>query len=679
MDARCVLVGVLVLSGVPASAQTPEDNTEYEEIIITGSPLNRSVDEAIAGVSVLAGNELAARLAGNLGETLKAEPGISSTYFGAGASRPIIRGQGGDRVRVLINGIGSIDASSASPDHAVAAEPAQAERVEVLRGAALLRYGSSGSGGIINVIDGRISDRLPDGVDGAIRIGASSVDNGREVAAALDTALGAHIVLHLDGTVRESDDFRIPGQAESARLRALEDEEHDEEDEIFGRAENSAAKTVSVTTGLSYVGHRGFLGAAFHKFNADYGVPGEHGHEDEEDEEEEEHGAENITISLDQTRVDVNGALEMSGFFEKLQLFSGYADYTHTEFEGPGVVGTVFTNEGWEARFEAIQAEKQGWRAAYGVQMRNREFSALGDEAFIPPTNTTQIGVYTFHEKAIGDLHLEAAARYENTDQEDTIPGTSRTFDLFSISGGGDIHLSDTVRIGGTVFRTERAPTTEELFSNGPHLATSQFEIGNPDLGKETAAGVEIAFRHRTDSYFLTTNLFYTDYTDFIFDAITGAEMDGLPVFAFTAEDASFKGFEAQAGTDIGTLGPFEMKLDALAEFVSARTETGNLPRIPPLSFLAGIEAENDRYKLRAELDHATAQETQTALEIPTDSYTLVNVLAVVKLPTDMADVKVNIAVNNLFNEDARQHTSFLKDILPLPGRNIKFSVNASF
>ena len=211
---------------VPAYAQ---DTVPFEdEIIVTGSPLARSVDEAITGVSVLSGEDLARRLSSTIGETLKSEPGLSSTFFGAGASRPIIRGQGSDRVRVLTNGIGSIDASSASPDHAVAAEPAQAERIEVLRGAGVLRYGSSGSGGIVNIIDGRIPDMMPDGTEANFRMSGSTVDSGFEAAASVDQALGNNFALHLDGTIRDANDYRIPGFAESAAFRAEEEAEHDD-------------------------------------------------------------------------------------------------------------------------------------------------------------------------------------------------------------------------------------------------------------------------------------------------------------------------------------------------------------------------------------------------------------------------------------------------------------------
>ena len=682
---RSVSAATLLLSmSVAAHAQ----DTLTDEIIVTGSPLTRSIDEAITGVSVLTGEELSNRLAGTIGETLKSEPGVSSTFFGAGASRPIIRGQGGDRVRVLTNGIGSIDASSASPDHAVAAEPAQAERIEVLRGASLLRYGSSGSGGIINVIDGRIPTQIPeDGVDGAVRIGASTVDNGREAAGSVDFGAG-NIAVHFDATFRETDDYRIPGFAESARFRALEEaeeggeEDGEEEEEAFGRLENSQTKSSALTGGASYIGKRGFIGFAVHKFDSDYGIPGGHeeGEEEEAEEEgEEEEGEEQVTIDLDQIRVDVNGALEFDGVIEKVQFFGGFADYEHTEFEAPSEPGTVFTNEGYEGRLEAIQRENNGWAAAYGVQLRNRDFAAVGEEAFVPPTETQQIGIYTFHEKEIGNFHLEGAARFENTQQENSVTNEDIDFNLLSFSAGGDVHLSEAIRFGGTVFRTERAPTTEELFSNGPHLATSQFEVGDPTLDKETATGVELAFRHREEGHYLTVNAFYTDYSDYVFETETGEEEDGLPVFQFVGEDATFRGFEVQGGMDIGQLGAFTLKADALAEYVRAKTDSGDLPRIPPLSVLTGIEADSERFNFRAELDYAAEQNKIETFEIPTDDFALVNLFATWRAPTGTQDVRLSLSVLNLLDDDARQHTSFLKDTVPLPGRNVRFSIASSF
>ena len=675
--------GLLASVFLIPSMAVAQDNPDEDVIIVTASPLNRSVDEAITGQSILAGDALQDRLAGTIGETLKLEPGVSSTSFGAGASRPIIRGQGGDRVRILTNGIGSIDASSASPDHAVAVEPAQAERIEVLRGAALLRYGSSGAGGVVNTIDGRIPDDFPDGdTDASIRIGASSVDSGAEAAVSLDQRAG-NFVLHLDGTFRDAQNYRIPVEGESRAQLAEEGEEVPDDFNDGRRLENSFVESRSLTGGISYIGDRGFAGFAVHDFNTTYGVPGGHGHEEEEGEEhegedhdEEEEGEELVTIQLEQQRLDFNGAWDFDGPIERVQAFAGYADYTHTEFEGDEV-GTVFTNEGFEIRAEAIQAARGSWKAAHGVQYRERDFAAIGDEAFVPPTLTQQLGVYSFHEVEIGEGHIEGAIRYERTDQEDTTGGQDRTFDLFSVSAGGDVHLSDAVRIGGTVFRTERAPTTEELFSNGPHLATSQFELGNADLGREVATGIEGAIRHREDGHSATLNVFYTNYSDYIFEVQTGAEEDGLPVFQFTADDAEFYGFEAVGQTQFGTIGDFDLSADALVEYVRAKTDSGNLPRIPPLSVLSGIEAETDRVTLRAEWEYVAEAKNLSAFELPTDDYNLVNGFVTWKAPAGAENVALRFSVLNIFDTEARQHTSFLKDLVPQPGRNFRFSITA--
>ena len=680
---------VAALVAAPALAQDADD-AFIDEIIVTGSPLNSTVDEALTGVSVLSGDDLERNLAATIGETLKSEPGVSSTFFGAGASRPVIRGQGSDRVRVLTNGVGSIDASSASPDHAVAVEPAQAERIEVLRGASILRYGSSGAGGVVNVIDGRIPTERPEnGTEVAFRLGATSVDEGYSLAGSFEQSVGRSLVLHFDAARRDAGDYDIPDFAESEALRALEaleEEEHEgeldhdddnDEEEVRGTLPNSFVESETFSGGLSFIGERGFVGFAVSYFGSDYGIPGGHGHEhgEEEDQEEEEEEA-MVTIGLDQTRVDLNAALELDGVFDRLQFFGGYADYEHTEFEAPGEPGTVFANEGFEGRLELIQRERDGWGAAYGVQLRDRDFSAIGEEAFVPPTNTTQYAAFTYQEIDLGDWHLEGAARLELTDQEDTVASTSREFTALSLSGGADVHLGGGLRAGGTVFRTERAPSTEELFSNGPHLATDQFELGDPTLGLETATGVEFAIRHREAGHGVVLNLFYTDYDDYIYERETAEEEDGLPVFAFAGENAEFYGFELQGQLDVTELGGFVLSTDGLVEYVRAKLDSGNLPRIPPLSILAGVEADNGVIDFRAEVDWANDQNKTAPFELGTDGYTLVNLSAGYAF-TDRVGVRVG--VDNLFDEDARQHASFLKDAVPLPGRNVKVSLRGRF
>ena len=691
-----------------SAAAAQEDGQDV--IVVTASPLDRTQDELLSGASVLDGDDLARQGVITIGETLRKEPGLSETAFGAGASRPIIRGLGGDRVRILTNGIGSIDAAAASPDHAVAVEPATAERIEVVRGTGLLRYGSSAAGGVVNVIDGRLPSAVPeDGLDGAVTVRGTSVDDGVQVAGGVTgkvADIGAmELVLHASGSWSEAEDYDIPGFAESAAVRAEEEaeeeegEEHSEEEEVFGTLENSFVETENASFGASLIGEKGFFAVSVSETGTEYGVPGGHGHghEEEGEEEGEEHSEEEgVFIVLDQTRFDLNAErLFDSGPFEKLSVFGGIADYEHTEFEGPGEPGTVFTNEGYELRIEALQMERDGWRGATGIQLRDREFSAIGEEAFVPPTETIQWGLYTFQELRTGPWHLEAGARFETTDHERSTDGFELDFEGISGSVGAGYELNPNFNLAVSAFRTERAPTTEELFSDGPHLATDQYELGDEDLDIETATGIEGLIHLHDEKGAITLNLFYTDYDDFIYERETGLfgdaillaqgeddpeeleEFGELPVFQFTAADARFKGFELFGEYELAAWDGGALSVDGVLDYVDAEISGGeNLPRIPPLGLTAGVEADWDRFSLRAEAEHNGSQDDTARFERPTDEFTLLNLYASAEL---VQGLTLRVAGLNLGDEEARVHSSFLKDDVPLPGRNVRVSLTYDF
>ncbi|MCQ8186294.1 TonB-dependent receptor [Parvularcula maris] len=707
------LFGSISAPAATAAVSSALHDPDEDVIIVTASPLDRPSDQLIAPVSILEGEELQRQLRGTLGETLRREPGVTSTSFGPGASRPIIRGLGGDRVRTLTNGIGSIDAAAASPDHATPIEPALAERIEIVRGTGLLRYGSSAAGGVVNVLDGRIASETPeDGLEAAVRVAGTTVDNGIETSASLQGKLfelgGLDVVYSGQVAYRDAEDIDIPGFAESDILRALEEEEeheHDEEhedEEERGTLENSFQETLSFANGLSFIGERGFFGFSVQRNETQYGVPGGHGHghghEEEEGEEhegeehEEEEGG--VFIELDQTRVDVNGRLEMDGPFQRFDIFAGYADYEHIEFEGPGEPGTVFSNEGFEIRAEAAQQQRGNWRGATGVQYRGREFSAIGEEAFVPPTETDQFGVYTFQELSFGEGVIEASARYEHTEQLNTVTGVDLDFDGISAAIGGSYPLAEGVTATLNLFRTERAPTTEELFSDGPHLATSSFDIGDASLDKETALGIEAGIRFANDRASLSINGFYTDYEDFIFqqaDGTTGAdillargeddeeeleEFGELMVLNFVAEDARFAGVEVVGRADLFEANGFDVSTDVVVDYVDAESDSDNLPRIPPLGVIWGIDAVTGPLALRAEAEYASEQDDTAEFELPTDSFTVANFYADYQI-TDR--VTLSGALLNAFDEEARIHASFLKDVAPQPGRNFRIALRLTY
>lgn len=702
----------LLLSAATTALLTPTlvsaalaQETIEDEIFVSASPLERPAQDAVVGVSTLSGQALQRKMSGTLGETLRKEPGISDTAFGAGASRPIIRGQGGDRIRVLDNGVGTIDASASSPDHAAAVTPALAEKIEIIRGSGLLRYGSSAAGGVVNVIDSRLSTEVPeDGIDAALRLSGTTVDDGWEAAAGANLHLGnwggVDLIGHGSFELLDAGDYDIPGFAESAALRALEEEDHDEdeheedgheeEEEIRDTLENSFVEVESGAVGLSAVGERGFLAVALKSTSTTYGLPGghEHGHEEDheeehEDDHDEEHGEEEeegVFIVLDQVRFDVTGGLQFeSGPVDKLRVYAGIADYTHTEFEGPGEPGTVFENDGYEARAELIRDRDEAWRTVLGAQIRHRDYSAIGEEAFVPPTSSDQVGVYGFAEKRTDKSLIEGAIRFETTDHERVSDGATESFETVSASIGFGIDVTDTFRLSGNGLRTERAPAVEELFANGPHLATGQFEVGDPTLDVETATGVEIIAQLDLGAVRVGVTGFATSYEDYIFAEETGDEEDELPVFAFTAEDADFIGFEAVANATLGAAAGMDFSGDLVLDYVEAETDAGPLPLIPPLGLTVGLNAECDKLALRAEVEHAGEQDDVAAFELATEAYTLLNLYADWTLPNAGKDVVLSAAWLNATDEEARVHSSFLKDEVPLPGQNVRVSLRVAY
>ncbi|MEM8985921.1 MAG: TonB-dependent receptor [Pseudomonadota bacterium] len=676
-------------------ANAADDALGADEVIVTATPLDKTAAEIVGGVTVLTGDDLQRNLAASIGETLRGEPGVSSTFFGPGASRPVIRGLGGARIRVLDAGIGSIDASSTSVDHAVAVDPALAERIEVVRGTGMLRYGSSAAGGVVNVFDGRIPNAVPEGgIDLAGRYARTTVDEGDEAAGAITLDLGEYngvnIVVHGDGVWRETDDYDIPGFSESAAFIAAEeaeegDDDEEGEEEAFGVVENSDIRTVGFSGGFSFIFNNGFIGFSGKRFETDYGIPGghEHAHEEEEGEDEEEEGEEEVRIDLEQTRYDMMGEFETDiAIFSKATFRVGYADYEHKEFEGPGEVGTVFSNEGWEGRFELIERENNGWGGALGFQFQLRDFAAIGEEAFVPPTETTSYGVFYVKQYKTGPWGFDVGARYENTKHDVSATPVERDFNTFSVSADALYQFNEVLSAGATVFRTERAPSTEELFSNGPHLATNQFEIGDPDLDKEIAIGVEGSVKASTERFSGAFNVFYTSYEDFIYETATGAEEDELPVFAFLAADATFRGFEVEAAALAAQTGPFDIVVDGQLSYVRA-TQDGagdeDLPRIPPLSGIVGFEATSTFFDVRAEAEIVGEQDDVSSFELPTDGYELYNLYATVRPFKEAPGVALEFSGLNLADEEARQHVSFLKDLLPLPGRNYRIAIRGAF
>ncbi len=666
---------IAVCTPLPTLAQADDHDHLDDEIIVTGSPISHPEHESIIASSVLTEQELASRGEASIGELLRREPGISSTFFGPAASRPVIRGLSGDRISVLDAGIGAIDVSSVSDDHAVAVEPATAKRIEIVRGAAALYYGSSAAGGVVNVFDGRIPSAVPEGgVDGALRTSIASVDDSVEAAGGGDIYLGklgtADLVVHVDGFYRKTDDYKIPGFTKSSALRMLEAAAAlpgVPEEEIFGVVENSDLVTKGGSFGGSLIFSDGFIGLSSKATRSNYAVPGA----------EEE----SVRIDLEQDRFDLMGEYD-GGFliYDTVKIRFGYADYIHQELEG-AEIGTTFKNEGYEGRVELSEKQFGNFRGASGFQFKRRDFEATGDEAFTPPNITKQFGVFTVREYEQDNWHLQLSGRYERTDMEAKSVALKRTFDAFSVSGGIGVEPNENIFLGLNILRTERTPAPEELFSDGPHLATNAFEVGNPTLGKEIARGVDATFHTEVGRMSFTVNGFYTDYKDFIALIPNGAENDGLPVFEFVARDATYKGFETEAEAELFALGVFDVTGRAQLDFVRAKFKDGggDVPRIPPLRSILGLEATSPHLDLRGEVELTADQNSISDFEMPTNGYALVNLSATWRPGGEDHGLSVQLRADNVTNEEARLHTSFLKEVAPLPGRNVKLTLRGVF
>ncbi|WP_374603877.1 TonB-dependent receptor [Arenimonas sp.] len=680
----------------PALAQdtTPDPDHAHDTprtldvVEVTASPLRQGIEDLARPVDVLTGEELDARKAGTLGETLERQAGVQSASFGAGVGRPVIRGLEGARVQVLANGGSALDVSTVSADHAIGIEPFLADQIEVLKGPASLLYGSGAIGGAVNVVDGRVpTAQVGRTVAGRAELRHSSVDDGLVGMARVDADAGA-LTLHADLFRRDAGDVRIPGYAFSPALIAEEIEEgEDPEHFARGRLPNSALTTEGGALGASWFGERAWFGAAASTYRSEYGIPpGAHAHEEEEHDEDhgEDHDAhegeeeEIVRLDLRQDRFEARGGIRDVGAFAELNWRLQRSLYEHTELEGDEV-GTVFNNEGTEGRFEAVQREINGWRGAFGLQFSHRDFEAIGDEAFVPPSITRDLGVFALQEKDFGRFKLELGARHERVSVSPR-NGADADRNATSLAAGGLWRFSDAAHLSLNLNRAERAPSAEELFSDGPHIATQSYELGDAALDTEVALGAELGLHLHHGRFDGKLAVYRTAFDDFIYLADTGLEEDGLPLRLWTQADATFTGWEAELGIELADNASGVWGLRLFADAVDARLDNGDrLPRIAPGRVGADLEWSQGGWRARLGGVRVQRQADVAQFESATDGYTLVDAGLAYHWDGELAGWEVFFEGRNLGDEEARSHTSYLKDFAPLPGRNLMTGVRVSF
>jgi iron complex outermembrane recepter protein len=642
------------------------ENIDLAPVAVTGNPLGVGSDELVVPVSVLNGRELSLRRESTLGETLNGIPGVSSTQFGPNASRPVIRGLDAERVRIMQNGIGVLDASSLSFDHAVGVDPLIIEQIDVVRGPAALLYGGSAMGGVVNAIDHRIPTEKVDGIIGRAETRFGGPDSTRNAAAVVDIGNGI-IAGHIDIYNRKSSDLDIPGFAVSSRKSKADGTPRENK----GKLVNSSADGDGGALGASLTFDKGYIGLSYSILNNNYGVVAE----------------ENVRIDMNSNRWELASEFkELDSIFNRVKFRMAHTDYEHQELEG-AEVGTTFTNRGLEGSIEAGHRPIAGLNGVLGYQFSNTNFAALGEEAFVPSVNTQNKALYIYEELPLGSGEqkhkITFGGRFGHTtvDSKDSPifgAGQNNSFNPNSFALGGLYSINQNWSLTSNLSHNERAPSYFELYANGAHIATGQFEVGSSNFDKEKSNGIDAQIRWKDAKNSFSIGAYYTRFSNFIglFDTGDVDAGSGLPIAQFAAVPATFKGLEAEGKFNIAN----NWDLLVRGDYVRARDTRNNndLPRIAPLRLGAGLQYALNGFSARVDVLRAFNQSNTAENELATDGYTNVSAIMAYKLPVKY-NVELFAKANNLLDDEIREHASFLKDIAPAGERSLLIGARADF
>ncbi|MCF8192854.1 MAG: TonB-dependent receptor [Candidatus Methylopumilus sp.] len=682
----------LAISLAMASAWAePITQRELSNVAVTGNPLGVGSDAMVLPVSILSGRELSLNREATLGETLNTMPGVAASNFGPNSSRPVIRGLDAERVRIMQNGVGILDASSLSFDHAVAIDPLVIEQIDVVRGPAALLYGGSAVGGVVNAIDHRIPTEPVNGIIGRTEARVGGPDNQRNAAAVVDVGNG-QFAMHADAYKRKTDDLSIPGFAVSNRKNQADGTAQ----ENHGKLINSSASSDGGALGASLTFDKGYVGSSYSGFNSNYGTVAEPA----------------VRIDMKSQRWDIASEFrELNSAISRIKMRYAHTDYQHQEIED-GAIGTTFTNKGSEGSVELGHAKLGDLDGVWGWQFQNSRFAALGEEAFVPTVQTKSHAAYLYEEmplKALGldQLKLSLGGRAEHTALDASAWTKNPTvqaadFTTYSYALGGLYAIDSHWSMASNLSHNERAPSYFELYADGAHLATNQYEVGNPNFKKERSNGVDAQIRWKDAKNSFSVGAYYTRFNrylglldsgntrgtdgslnpldtnaDGVVDGTSGAgAVSILPEAQFSAFAASFKGLEAEAKFNLAD----NWDLNLRGDYVRASNldNQAALPRITPLRLGAGLNYQKSALGARLNVTQAFKQNRTAENELPTAGYTDVSAMATYKLPSKL-NVELFAKANNLLNQEIREHTSFLKDLSPAGERAVLIGLRADF
>lgn len=673
---------------VPGDAKAAHPDTD-QAIVITG--VRRPAGSVLGGALVVDKEMLQHDARPSLGDTLENQPGISASSFGPTASRPIIRGLSGERVRILVDGIGTLDLSSSDPDHQVTVNPLTAERIEVLRGPSALLFGSSAIGGVLNVIDTRIPRSVPlepVRLDALAEFGSAADERSGNLS--VDIPLGGNFVAHADGAYSTYDDLRIGGFVLSKPLReqalASADPDIRALADLKGKLPNTGGRIADIAGGFAYVNGDTNVGVSVSHHTFNYGVPIRFSFDPAEP-------AEQPTIDGRQTRGDLRVNVPVGGFFRIFEFRGGIAKYDHDELDPDGDVESSFSTHGGELRADLVQNDRGGWGGTSGIQYLHTDVHLSGDEKYLPDSSNRQLGFFTLQSLVSGPIRFEGGLRIESArlraDADPQIAANggvvgsvplSASFTPISVSAGANYEVAAGWRAGLSLSHSERAPAIDELFANGPHGGSETFEVGDPQLHKEASDGVEFSVHGTRGPVHVQASLYYSRFTNFIFQAPTGQVRDGLPVFTYRQGKADYYGFELGADSRFGQALGIDWGGELVADAVRATIKHfGPAPQIPPFRVLAALTGSRGQVDGRLEVERVSAQHRTAPIETATPGYVMVNASFDWHPFAANPDLTLSLQGNNLFDVDARRHSSLLKDFAPLAGRDIRLSARMSF
>jgi iron complex outermembrane receptor protein len=691
-----------------------------EQIDVSATPFHLSIMESAQPVTVVAGDDLRRKQASTLGETLKNEAGVHSSYFGPVSSSPIIRGLNGPRVLITQNGLDVSDASRVGPDHIVSTESSTAEQIEILRGPATLFYGSGAIGGVVNIVD----DRVPSSSEakGAFSFGHNTVADEDEVSIAY-TGGNELFAVHIDGFWRDGANYEIPSIAVLETEEEHEEEGHEEH--LDGVLENSASESKGFNIGGSLLLENGYIGLAYGRLERVNGIPG-HSHDHHEEEEEGLEGldhheeSENVYSDLKQDRWQLISELSMdSPWLSSVNTRIGYTDYEHAEIES-GSIGTVFRNESLQVQVDLLLQEYAGWRGAISIDGKTSDFEAVGEEAFTPPSRTNSFAIAFMQEKHVGDFLWQLGARVEEVNikadpvafghDEELLYFDDLDFTPYSAAAGLVWAFAEDYNAAISLTHSQRAPSASELFAYGAHIGTNSFEVGalfwlhdgaephfhyGGDVEEEVSNNIDISLRKHAGNLGWVLNVFYNQVDNFYYERNTGydsedieshdhdeseeaheEEHSALPVYAFNQADAILYGLEGQLAWQFAPPVTLTLWGDRIRGKLA---DGGNLPRIPPMRIGSQLRYEHNAWAAELGVSHYFEQSDVAVLETRTDAYTPIDAALAYSFASNGGDMTVYLKGSNLSDEDARVHSSFLKDLAPLPGRGFNIGFRGYF